>query len=236
MRLQDYTTMGLYDHKTMLPNWLALILAFVYVVVAIALGEVLRRAFRLSQGFTRKFIHIAVGMISVPTVLWFSDLHWAIVPPLTFVVINYLDYRFGLIQAMMSSDRSNLGTVYFPLSFAAILIVFWGNPTAPTTNPRLIVAALMPMTWGDALAALVGERWGSHRYTLLGHTRSLEGSATMLIVSTLATWLALGASPATLGMAVLTGLGAALAEAISPWGIDNLTVPAVSAVILALAE
>src|SRR5512136_1845773 len=160
----------------MLPNWLALVLAFVYVGAAIALGEVLRKAFHLSQGFTRKFIHIAVGMISVPTVLWFGNLWWAIVPPLAFVVINYLDYRFGLIQAMMSSNRSNLGTVYFPLSFAVVLVVFWGDPLRPTANSHLIVAALMPLTWGDALAAVVGERFGQHRYNLIGQTRSLEGS------------------------------------------------------------
>jgi phytol kinase len=220
----------------MLPNWLALILAFVYVAVAIGLGQVLRKAYHLSQGFTRKFIHVAVGLISVPTVLWFSDLRWAIIPPLTFVVINYLDYRFGLIQAMMSSNRSNLGTVYFPISFVAILIWFWGNAAGPAEHPRLIVAALMPLTWGDALAALVGERLGQHRYTVLGNTRSLEGSTAMLIVSTLATWLALGASPATILAAILVGLGATAAEAISPWGIDNLTVPAVSTIILALLK
>src|SRR5512136_2295608 len=167
----------------MLPNWLALVLAFVYVGAAIALGEVLRKAFHLSQGFTRKFIHIAVGMISVPTVLWFGNLWWAIVPPLAFVAINYLDYRFGLIQAMMSSNRSNLGTVYFPLSFAAILLLFWGNPSAPTEHPRLIVAALMPLTWGDALAAVVGERFGKWRYPIVGQSRSLEGTVTMFVVS-----------------------------------------------------
>jgi dolichol kinase len=32
----------------------------------------------------------------------------------------------------------------------------------------------------------------------------------------------------------VTAFGAALVEAVSPWGIDNLTVPAVSALILAL--
>jgi phytol kinase len=219
----------------MLPNWLALILAFVYVFVAIGLGELLRRSLHLSQGFTRKFIHIAVGMISIPTVLMFKSLYWAIIPPLAFVVINYLDYRFGLIQAMMSSNRSNLGTVYFPISFAVILAVFWGNPSAPTTHPHLIVAALMPMTWGDALAAVVGERIGRHRYALLGHTRSLEGSTTMLIVSALATWLALGSlSSSAAYIAIIAAWGATLVEAISPWGIDNLTVPAVSALILAL--
>ena len=220
----------------MLPNWLALILAFVYVAAAIAVGEGLRRTLRVSHEFTRKFIHIAVGMISVPTVLWFSNLWWAIVPPLAFVVINYLDYRFGLIQAMMSSNRSNLGTVYFPLSLAAIMVLFWGNPSAPATNPRLIVAALMPMTWGDALAAIAGKRFGKHRYTLFGQTRSLEGSVTLLIVSALATWMALGAAPLAVVIALITAVGATLVEAVSPWGIDNLTVPAVSAIILALAR
>jgi len=220
---------------TGLPDWLALILAFVYVFVAIGLGELLRRSLRLSQGFTRKFIHIAVGMISIPTVLMFKSLYWAIIPPLAFIVINYLDYRFGLIQAMMSSNRSNLGTVYFPISFAAILVLFWGNPSTPTTHPHLIVAALMPMTWGDALAAVVGERIGRHRYTVLGHTRSLEGSFIMLVVSALAAWLALGGlSSSAAYIALIVACGATLVEAISPWGIDNLTVPAVSALILAL--
>jgi phytol kinase len=222
----------------MLPNWLALILAFVYVFVAIGLGEVLRRSLHASQDFTRKFIHIAVGMVSVPTVLMFPSLYWAIIPPLAFVVINYLDYRFGVIQAMMSSNRSNLGTVYFPLSFAAILALFWGDPSAPTTHPYLIVAALMPMTWGDAFAAIIGERFGQRRYTLLGHTRSLEGSATMFGISALATFLALGVLPlpARAVVAVVTALGATIAESVSPWGIDNLTVPAISALILALTR
>ncbi len=213
----------------MLPDWLALILSFVYIAVAIGLGEVLRRWFHLSRDFTRKFIHIAVGMISVPTVILYQHLAWAMIPPLAFVVINYLDYRFGLIQAMMSSDRSNLGTVYFPLSFAAILAVFWGHP-------HLVVAAMMPMTWGDALAAVMGQRFGRMRYNVLGHTRTLEGSAIMLVVSAAAVFLALGQVPMPNRalIAIVMGVGATIAEAISPWGIDNLTVPAISALILGL--
>ena len=220
----------------MLSPWLALVLAFVYVFVAIGLGELLRRSLHASREFTRKFIHVAVGMISVPTVIMFPSLGWAVIPPLAFVVINYLDYRYGVIEAMMSSNRSNLGTVYFPISFTAILALFWGDPARPAMYPHLIVAALMPMTWGDALAAIVGERWGRKRYTVLGSTRSYLGSATMFVVSALATFLALGASPATIPVALVTALGATIAEAVSPWGIDNLTVPAVSALIIALAK
>ena len=177
---------------TGLPNWLALILAFVYVFVAIGLGEVLRRSLHLSQGFTRKFIHIAVGMISIPTVLMFRSLYWAIIPPLAFVVINYLDYRFGLIQAMMSSNRSNLGTVYFPISFAVILAVFWGNPSdaddAPASHRR------------RADADDVGRRAGRRRRRAnrtaslhhLGPHAQPRRLGHMFVVSALATWLALG--------------------------------------------
>ncbi len=220
----------------MIADWLLVFLAFVYIAVAIGIGELLRRALGYSQEFTRKFIHIAVGMISLPTALLFHHLGWAIIPPLSFVAINYLDYRYGLIQAMMSSNRSNLGTVYFPLSFAVILALFWGNPSGAAAHPHLIIAALMPMTWGDALAAIVGQRFGRRRYTVLGATRTLEGSAAMLLASMIAVFLALW--PLPVGMraaaALVTALVATLAEALSSRGIDNLTVPAVSSLALAL--
>ena len=226
----------------MLSPWLALMLAFAYVLVAIGLGELLRRSLHASKEFTRKFIHIAVGMISVPTVLWFSDLRWAVIPPLAFVVINYLDYRFGIVQAMMSSNRSNLGTVYFPLAFAAILVLFWGDPSAPTMHGLLIVAALMPMTWGDAFAAILGKRFGAHRFAVFNRTRSVEGSLAMFAFSFTATFLALAALSvaqplaASLALAFAAALVATIVEAFSPWGIDNLTVPLVSAVVLVVLK
>ena len=36
-----------------------------------------------------------------------------------------------------------------------------------------------------------------------------------------------------LGVALITAAGATLAEAVSPWGLDNVAVPAVSALLLA---
>jgi dolichol kinase len=39
---------------------------------------------------------------------------------------------------------------------------------------------------------------------------------------------------AAAGAAATTALAATIIEAISPWGIDNLTVPAISGLVLAL--
>ncbi len=213
-----------------LPPWLALALSFTYVLLVIGLGEGLRRRRNYSSDFTRKFIHIAVGMYSFMTVLLFDRREWAIIPPAAFIVINLLDWRYGIIQAMTSSDRSNLGTVYFPISFVVIIWFFWDRP-------HLLVASLMPLTWGDALAAVVGRRYGKRHYTVLNATRSLEGSLTMFALSALAAGLALalfgGRNP--VGAALLAAAGATLIEAVSPWGLDNLSIPAVSALLLTVA-
>jgi len=196
-------------------------------LAAIGVGEALRRWLGLDAGFARKFIHVAVGMYSLLTIHLFSERLWAVIPPLAFVLINWLDWRYGVVQAMTSSSRSNLGTVYFPVAFAAIVWFLWDRPA-------LLVASLMPLTWGDAMAAIIGERYGRHTYRVLGSTRSLEGSLTAFGFGALSTGLVLAAfgTPGAVGAALLTALGATLAEAVSPRGLDNLTIPAVSALLL----
>lgn len=213
---------------------IALAASFLYVFAMIGIAEGLRKWRGYSVDFTRKFIHIAVGMWAYGTVLLFERRALAIIPPLAFVGINAFSYWRGTFRAMETGEKENLGTIYFPISFAAIIWLLWDRP-------HLIVASLMPMTWGDALAAVVGRRIGRRRYTIAGSTRSLEGSAVMLLASwiaTLAPLLWMGAAPVPLPTAVwvaaATALGAAVVEGISPWGIDNLTVPAISALILVL--
>ena len=211
---------------------IALITAFIYVFSAIGVAEGLRKWRGYPAEFTRKFIHIAVGMWAYGAVLMFESRTFAIIPPLAFVVINAFSYWQGTFKAMETGEKENLGTIYFPISFAALIWLLWDSP-------HLLVAGLMPMTWGDALAAVIGRRIGRRRYTILGSTRSLEGSAVMFLAGWVATLVPLlllsSISPLTaVGVAAATALGAAVIEAVSPWGIDNLTVPAVSALVLVL--
>jgi len=218
----------------MTQDLIALLASFVYVFAMIGIAEGLRKWRGYSVEFTRKFIHIAVGMWAFGTVLLFERRAFAIIPPLAFVAINALSYWQGTFKAMETGEKGQLGTIYFPLSFAAIIWLLWGRP-------HLVVASLMPMTWGDALAAVVGRRIGQRRYVVGRCTRSLEGSVGMFLLSWAATLVALLLlAPATLepmatvGVAATTALLATVVEAVSPWGIDNLTVPAVSVVTLVM--
>ena len=213
-------------------NPLALLISFAYVFAAIGIAEALRKWRGYPIDFTRKFIHIAVGMWSYGTVLLFQSRTFAIIPPAAFIAINALSYWRGTFKAMEAEEKENLGTVYFPISFAVLLWLLWDRP-------YLLVASLMPMTWGDAMAAIIGRPFGRRIYTILGSTRSLEGSTAMFGFAWVATFVALLLlAPISLGLAAMvalvTAIGATIAEAVSPWGTDNLTVPAVSTLILVL--
>lgn len=207
--------------------------AYAYLFSVLGVAEWLRRRRGYTVDFTRKVVHISAGMTAL-FLLAFRSRWIALIPPVSFIFINALSYWKGAFQAMETGERWRLGTIYFPLSFAVIAYLLWDARA-------LLVAALMPMTWGDALAAVVGSRWGRHPFRVPGGTRSLEGSAVFLLTAWLATALPLallpgspfpGATAAWVGLIVAAATAAV--EAVSPWGTDNLTVPAVSALILAL--
>ena len=215
-------------------NLIGLIVSYIYVFSIIGISEGLRKWRGYSVDFTRKFVHIGVGMWAFGTVLLFENKVFAIIPPLSFVLINYISYRRETFKAMETGERGQLGTVYFPIAFSAAIWIFWDNPV-------ILVACLMPMTWGDAFAAVIGQRYGQREYSVFGSTRTLEGSLTMFLVSLIATAIPLlmfsmgRIMPGeALLVSAITALGATAAEAVSPHGTDNLTVPAVSALLLAL--
>jgi phytol kinase len=215
-------------------NWLGFLIALIYIFSIVGLGEGLRRRRGYSSDFTRKVIHIGVGMLSWALPFLFDNPWPFVLACGSFMIINFLDWRYGFLAAMASGDRSNLGTVYFPLAAAIVALIFWDRPP-------LLVAALMPLTWGDGMAPVIGRAYGrNHTYTIFGSTRSLQGSAAFFVIGGFFTWLALwtvnGSPDITPVQALLPALVtitvATLAEAVSVWGLDNLTVTAVAVLIL----
>jgi phytol kinase len=207
---------------------LALLISFAYVFAILALAESIRRWHGYGVEFTRKVIHIGVGMWVFGTVALFQRWQMAVIPALAFVVFNYLSYSFDLLKAMETGETGSLGTVYFPVAFAALIALLWSRPV-------ILAASLMPMTWGDAMGAIIGQRWGLHRLALNG--RSLEGSAAVFafsLISVALTLTILGGMGAaqSLGISALVAVAATVVELISPGDVDNLTVPAISALVL----
>jgi dolichol kinase len=197
--------------------------SFLWIVLVIAAGELARRAAGQPPDLTRKIVHVGVGFWALPTALLFDSPWWAVLCPAVFIVLNALSYRLRLMEVIEEEGRGSPGTIYFPVAFVALILVFW-----PLGARAAMVAGLFAMAFGDAAASVVGRRWGRRRYRAAGGTKSWEGTAAMFGVSFAAilpgTWVLL-AGPAwipSLGAAA----AAAAAEAPAGRGLDNLTVPA----------
>lgn len=222
-------------------NFIGLAISYVYAISLLVIGEGLRRLFGVKPDLTRKVIHIGAGMWAFGVLLLFKNWEMGIIPFATFIGLNYLFYRYRIIGAMDTQDSSP-GTVYFAISVTLLFGLLW-RPDGPVDSVAIAVAGIMAMTWGDALAALIGKRFGQHKYQVGSSVRSWEGSAAMFVASTVVIFLVLLllpgsllsplAKPLSFGWALLTAVitatFATLAEAVSPHGTDNLSVPLTAA-------
>ena len=223
---------------------LGLILSYVYASSLLIISEILVRKFGWKQFVTRKLVHIGAGMWVWGILYFFDTWYLGIIPFATFIVLNYIIYKYEILKGVDEADSSP-GTVYFAFSITILFLLFWRTGSLEN-NVTIAVAAVMSMTWGDALASLVGKTWGKRKYTFFGHTRSWEGSTAMFIAAfaailfTLNFLSGLSMNPTffpigTTNIFLFAGISAlvgTIAEAFSPAGTDNLSVPFSVAFIL----
>lgn len=203
----------------------AVVIAWLGFVGLISIGLSLRKD--SEPELIRKVVHIGTGNV-ILFAWWLQIPGWVgIAASLLFGVITLLSYRFPILPGINSIGRKSLGTFFYAISIGVLIAIFW------QTHPYYAVIGILVMTWGDGLAALVGQRFGSHPYKLWGMQKSWEGSITMVLVSfavcSLILFLVQGAIWQTWAIAFVVALVAASLEAFSRLGIDNLTVPLGSA-------
>jgi phytol kinase len=226
---------------------IGLILSYIYAFGLLFLVEALGRQLKWPQHVTRKIVHIGAGMWIWGILYFFDHWYWGIIPFGTFIVLNYVFYRQQAFK-QMDTEESSPGTVYFAFSITVLFALLWRTEPGQIDRAPIAAAAVMAMTWGDAMASLLGKRFGRNTYTVFGHTRSWEGTAAMVVFGYvpvfLTLWLLPGSAlspesrylgPASAAiMALFATLVAALCEGLSPFGLDNLSVPLFSGLALYL--
>ena len=204
-------------------NLLGIIISLLFVFCIIGISTILTKKKIISGEVSRKFIHIGVCNWWIIAMIFFDNRYYAAIVPALFVVINYISYKYQVIEAMeRDGGKKDLGTVYYAISLL-ILALF----TVGEGNNAL---GILTMGYGDGLAAVVGTFKGT-KYTLIGENlKSKEGTFTMLVVTFTVITLVLGICTdiAIVGV-ILYSLGlsivATLLELFTPHGLDNLTVP-----------
>lgn len=210
--------------------WLQIAIVVAWVGTLLFLAAKLNRYLNPDPEVVRKVVHIGTG--NVILLAWWLSIPASvgIAAALLASAVTFLSYRFPILPGINSVGRKSWGTFFYAVSIGVLIAWFW-----PLQQPQYAALGILVMAWGDGLAAVIGQRFGQHRYEVWGMQKSWEGSATMCLVSyCVSSLLLLGVQGnvwQTWVMSLAVALIATTLETFSKFGIDNLTVPLGSAAV-----
>jgi phytol kinase len=219
-----------------------MVLCYVYILSIIFVSGKMDKFLNISQKASRKFLHAMIG--NLPFIIpFFTANIYPVLVAAPFILVTFFASPHSPVDniskrlkglADITEEGHHLGLVFYAISYTFLALFF-------ASKPYVIAAGILPMAYGDSLAAIVGERYGRRRYKLVAD-KSLEGSAAMFFASFLSLTISLIFFSALYQFSVFERIYPALAaaivatlvESVSPMGFDNLTVPAFSALAFLL--
>lgn len=209
-------------------NILGIIISFVYIGVLMVSAKYFEK---FDKEASRKFIHILLSNWWLIAMAFFDNLAFAIVPPIAFVIINFLSYKGNVIKVMERDEenKDGLGTVYYAASLIPLVILSYGL----TNNPLIGLVGFFIMAYGDGFAAIAGKGIESKKFKIFGATKSVAGSAVMFVMSFVIALAVFAYSGTQLFFvkSIILAIVATVLEAISAKGTDNITVPVITSLI-----
>jgi phytol kinase len=215
----------------------ALGIAFVLVALAalFAVAGWLRSNGRIAPEHARKLVHVGLGLVCLTFPWLFHDarpvLGLAALAVAALAAVRLLEplrVRFGC--ALHGVARRSYGEFAFVAGVVAAFLLAHGDALA-------FDVPVAVLTFADSIAALVGTRFGFHRFHTFEGTKSLEGSAAFFLVAVIciAGPLLLTGNPAALPIALGASAILTLVEASGYAGLDNLLIPVAGALLVRAA-
>lgn len=210
--------------------WFKIAIAGVWVGAIVLIAELLHLYTSTDPEKIRKVVHIGTGQV-ILLAWWLEIPAWVgITASILASVVTLLSYKFPILPGINSVGRKSLGTFFYAASIGILVAWFWA-----IEQPQYAAIGILVMTWGDGLAALIGQKYGKHPYKIGGIQKSWEGSLTMALVSYLVASLILFAVEGNIWQVYVVPIAVALIatglEAFSKLGVDNITVPVGSAAL-----
>ena len=187
---------------------------------------------KMSPELARKAVHITLG-VPVLMLPWLFDSHlqvWILLTGALVMLVAIRSRKQGVGAGLHSVARSSIGE----FAYIGGVLVLWH---LAKDQPPIYLASLLVLMISDAVAALVGVRYGRLKYICLSGIKSWEGSLAFLGSATLIIFTTFrlsspNPSPQLLLLALTVALLVMMMEAVSWQGWDNLFVPVAVCILL----
>jgi dolichol kinase len=190
------------------------------------LAEILYHYANVKVELTRKLVHFGTGLLTLLFPVMLNN-HWLVLfLCASFALILLVSLRFNLLRSINAIDRVSAGSISYPI---AVYVCYLGYDHF---NGKYIYFYLpiLALAICDPIAALTGKRWPMGKYRIGKDNKTMMGS-TMFFISCFLLSLGLlllmndQLDLHTLLLSFSIALTCAVAEAISPRGLDNLSIP-----------
>lgn len=184
--------------------------------------EIIKRKFSISSGTTRRISHIGSAIICAASPL-FIEKNLIVFVCLGFAGIMLISRKFNILLSIHRIRRDTFGEVFLPLGEAFSAAIFL---------PYAISAfqyGVLVMGLSDAFAGFVGKKYGKHQINIFNNRKSLEGSLAFLLTTILLTFFF---APHLGPHLILIPLALTFVELVLGYGIDNLAIPILAALLL----
>lgn len=204
------------------------IAVYAYVAVLMLITEkVLSKKYTL---FNRKLLHIMVGNIAFLLPIFQTREIMAFVAAGPFIIITFLISPLSPLKTIrdrLSKTGHGLGLVYYAIAWTVLAYVFFDYK-------EIIAIGILAMSYGDGFASLLGIQFGKRKYCVFKDEKSIVGSITMFLFTLLFIEIALlyyqiPMQQLTLPFLLVIAFIGTSAEGLTPRGLDNLSVPFLTA-------
>ena len=192
---------------------------YLYLAFILVVSTILNKKCHVRTTITRKLVHILVSLCWIIMYYYFGNSIHIIIPPITFIIINYISYKKDIFKGM-EDDRNTLGTVYYPISVLILSIITYFIPGFYYSYG----IGFFCMAFGDGLAPLVA---GYLRSRKIYNNKTLVGTITVFVISIIIAILFnvfYGLNYEFLDI-IIIGLTSSTLELVGIEGLDNLYLP-----------
>ena len=219
---------------------------FGYIIVLAAILIVVRFTTKVKDHIFRKLLHFVAFTSIIPLVMS-TDIWWiSVAVEVLFLLLVIVGLRFienfSFYKGLFVEKGKHEVILSFISLFSLITVliaVFWG--VFGRENLFIAVGAIMAWGPGDAVAAIVGKKYGKHKLQgrFIEGTKSVEGSIGMAVTSFLCllpVLLTMSALPWHIAviLSLVVAPIASVTELYTKGGWDTITVPIVSALLLSV--
>lgn len=191
-------------------------------------AEYLYHRCKIRAEITRKLVHVGTGLLTLLFPIYLDSQWQVLLLCGSFLALLLASLRFGWLPSINAISRVSYGSILFPVAVYTCYVSY------VLVNKGLIIYYLPMLLLAicDTLAAFIGKRFPYGSYSVGKGRKTLSGSMAFFIAGSALSIVLFYLLPNRLDsfweivlVSIIISLSAAVVEAISTDGTDNLTIP-----------